>query len=81
MPTEKVYTNVTPAKWNRIRDIVYGYGIHLQTFHGTANAYGVTLEWNCDPEAQTLKISILDAGLFFQPTDALNFVDGIISKA
>lgn len=77
---EKVYEQIDPRKWERIKQAARPYGIEISSATGTGNAFGVEFLYRQDEVAEKLHVGIINGG-YVSPTEALNFLDGIISKA
>lgn len=80
MPTQKIYSDINYAKWFAIRTTADTYGIHLADTHGQQEAIGARFSWEWLKTKRTLKIEILDGGIWGDE-NALLFVDGLIQNA
>ena len=79
MPAEKIYHDVTYAKFASVREAAAGWGLAINNTHGEASTAGVTFTWEWLKTKRTLKIAILKGGIFGED-GALLFVDGLLQN-
>jgi hypothetical protein len=79
MPAQKVYHDITHAKFAAVREAAAGWGIDINATHGTAKTVGCKFSWEWLKTKKTLKIEILDGGMWGEDA-ALLFVDGLLQS-
>jgi hypothetical protein len=54
---EQVFTGITPARWDCIREAMQGRtGVAITADSGAASKSGFTMRWNFDPVTQVLSV-------------------------